>query len=197
MATLGEGERAAVEDLLAASAADDEPLPVQRPRVAVWRLEDLKPLADRDATPGDAKRGAAIFREALCSRCHRAGATGPAVGPDLTFVARRFDRGDMLEAIVEPSRSVAENYRNVSIVTDSGRVLTGRLAATGDFRAEKLRLNVDPLRPGQVVEIDKKEVEEQRLDDTSPMPKGLLDGFTRAEIADLLAFLEGGVRESP
>lgn len=191
LATLDEEERSAVEDLLAPSAVDDEPLP-PRPRVAVWTLEDLKPLADDDATPGDAKRGAAIFREALCSRCHRAGATGPAVGPDLTYVARRFDRGDILEAIVEPSRFVAENYRNLCIVTDSGQVLVGRLATAGDFRAEKLRLNVDPLRPGQVVEIDKREVEEQRLDNTSPMPQGLLDGFTRDEIADLLAFLEGG-----
>lgn len=74
---------------------------------------------------------------------------------------------------------------------------TGRLATIGDFRAEKLRLNVDPLRPGQVIEIDKREVEEQRFGDTSPMPQGLLDGFTRAEIADLLAFLEDGVRASP
>lgn len=191
LATLGERERSAVEDLLAPSAADDEPLPPPRPRVAAWTIEDLKPLADKDATSGNAKRGAAIFREALCSRCHRAGATGPAVGPDLTYVARRFDRGDLLEAIIEPSRFVAENYRNVSIVTDSGRVLVGRLATTGDFRAEQLRLNVDPLRPGQVVEIDKREVEEQHLVNTSPMPQGLLDGFTRDEIADLLAFLEG------
>ena len=76
-------------------------------------------------------------------------------------------------------------------------MLVGRLATAGDFRDEKLRLNVDPLRPGQVVEIDKREVEEQRLDNTSPMPQGLLDGFTRDEIADLVAFLEGGVRESP
>jgi putative heme-binding domain-containing protein len=197
LATLGEGERAAVEDLLAPSAADDEPLPPQRRKVASWTLDDLRPLAEKDAIPGDAKRGAAIFREALCSRCHRAGATGPAVGPDLTFVARRFGRGDMLEAIVEPSRSVAENYRNLNVITDSGQVLVGRLANAGDFRAEKLWLNVDPLRPGQIVEIDKKEVAEQRIVETSPMPQGLVDGFTREEIADLLAFLEEGVRESP
>lgn len=197
LATLADEERSVVDDLLAPGVTDDEPLPPPRPTVAVWTLEDLKSLADKDATAGDAKRGAAIFREALCSRCHRAGATGPAVGPDLTFVARRFGRGDILEAIVEPSRTVAENYRNVSIVTDSGRVLVGRLAMTGDFRAEKLRLNVDPLHPGQVVEIDKKEIEEQRLLDTSPMPQGLLNGFSRDEIADLLAFLEGGSRASP
>lgn len=78
-----------------------------------------------------------------------------------------------------------------------GRVLVGRLATAGDFRAEKLRLNVDPLRPGQFIEIDKREVEDQHLGDTSPMPQGPLDGFTREEIADLLAFLEDGVRASP
>jgi putative heme-binding domain-containing protein len=195
LATLGEGERSAVEDQLAAGAADDEPLPPPRRKIASWTLDNLRPLAERDALPGDAKRGAAIFREALCSRCHRAGATGPAVGPDLTFAARRFGRGDMLEAIVEPSRSVAENYRNLNIITDSGQVLVGRLASAGDYRAEKLRLNTDPLRPGQIVEIDKKEVAEQRFVETSPMPQGLLDGFTREEIADLLAFLEDGVRE--
>lgn len=197
VATLSDPERVAVEDLLAPSVADDEPLPPPRRVVAEWRLNDLRPLAERDALRGDAQRGATIFREALCSRCHRAGASGPAVGPDLTFVARRFGRSDLLEAIVEPSRSVAENYRNLTVVTDSGRVLVGRLASAGDFRGEKLRLNVDPLRPGQVVEIDKKEVAQQRLDDTSPMPKGLLDGFTREEIADLLAFLEGAIRNSP
>jgi putative heme-binding domain-containing protein len=165
--------------------------------VATWTLDDLRPLADSATHRGDAKRGATIFREALCSRCHRAGASGPAVGPDLTFVARRFGRSDMLEAIVEPSRSVAENYRNLNVVTTSGKVLVGRLVNAGDFRGEKLRLNVDPLHPGQLVEIDKKDVADQQLVDTSPMPKGLLDTFTREEIADLLAFLEDGVRESP
>ena len=76
-------------------------------------------------------------------------------------------------------------------------MLVGRLANAGDFRAEKLRLNTDPLRPGQFIEIDKKVVAEQQFVDTSPVPQGLIDGFTREEIAALLAFLEDGVRESP
>jgi putative heme-binding domain-containing protein len=197
VATLADGERAAVEDLLASSAIDEEPLPPPRRVVANWSLDDLRPLAESAALRGDAKRGAMIFREALCSRCHRAGARGPAVGPDLTFVARRFGRSDLLEAIIEPSRSVAENYRNLNVVTTSGKVLVGRLINAGDFRGEKLRLNVDPLHPSQLVEIDKKDVADQQLGDTSPMPKGLLDSFTREEIADLLAFLEDVVRERP
>ena len=64
------------------------------------------------------------------------------------------------------------------------------MVAEGDYRSEKLLINVDPLRPSKVVEVDKKEIAEHRLLGTSPMPAGLLDGFTAAEVRDLLAFLE-------
>lgn len=190
--TLSEDERAKLAELLTPLSAKDEPLPPERPKVKAWSLEDLPLLAGTDSPRGDAERGAKVFRDALCSRCHRAGLVGPAVGPDLTFAARRFSRRDLLESIVAPSRSVAENYRNLSVVTQEGKVYVGRLLNEGDFRAEKLRLSVDPIRPSQIVEIDKRDIAQERLHDTSPMPQGLLDTFSREEIADLLAFLEDG-----
>ena len=196
VATLSDAERSQFADLLAAPQPVEEPLPPPRPKVQAWSLDDLPTLAATDGGRGDAERGAKVFRDALCSRCHRAGLTGPAVGPDLTFAARRFSRSDMLESIIAPSRSVAENYRNVMVVTEAGKVYVGRLLNEGDFRSEKLKLSTDSLRPGQIVEIDKKDIVEQRLHDTSPMPLGLLDTFTRAEIADLLTFLEEGPRHS-
>ena len=191
VATLGADERLQFADLLAAPKQADEPLPPSRPKVQTWTLEDVPLLAVKDSGLGNAERGARVFRDALCSRCHRAGLSGPAVGPDLTFAARRFSRSDMLESIIAPSRSVAENYRNVIVVTEAGKVHVGRLLNAGDFRSEKLKLNIDSLRPGQITEIDKKEVVEQRLHDTSPMPQGLLDTFTRDEIADF-AGVSGG-----
>ena len=96
----------------------------------------------------------------------------------------------MLESILTPSRVVAENYRNLQIVTTTGKTYVGRLLTEGDFRSEKLRMNVAPLRPGNFIEIDKKEIETSQETVTSPMPEGLLDSFTTAEIAALLAFLE-------
>lgn len=196
VATLSGDEQLQLADLLAAPKQVEEPLPPPRPKVQAWSLDDVPTLAAQDAPRGNAERGAKIFRDALCSRCHRAGLTGPAVGPDLTFVARRFSRGDMLESIIAPSRSVAENYRNVMVVTEAGKQHVGRLLNEGDFRSEKLKLSTDPLRPAQIVEVDKKEIAEQRLLETSPMPQGLLDTFTRDEIADLLTFLEDGVRSA-
>ncbi len=175
------------------STAADEPVPPARPKVRKWAIDDLASVAGDSSSRSNLEHGAKIFREALCSRCHRSGATGPAVGPDLTFVARRFSRRDMLESMLTPSRVVAENYRNVQVVTTSGKSYVGRLLNEGDFRSEKLRMNVNPLRPGEVVEIDKKEIEESQETMTSPMPDGLLDSFTEDEIAALLAYLESGL----
>ena len=76
---------------------------------------------------------------------------------------------------------MAGNYRNFNVITDSGQVLVLRPANAGDFRAEKLRLNTDPLRPGQVIEIDTKEVAEQRFVETSRQTNVFRDGFTSAE----------------
>lgn len=194
MATLSDAEKTSLADVLQPVAAVDEPLPPPRSPVKQWTLPDLASLGAVDAPRGDATRGGQVFREALCGRCHRVGVRGPAVGPDLTFVARRFSRADMLESIVAPSRSVAENYRNVHVVTEQGQTHVGRIVSEGDYRSQKLKLNTDPLRPGQIMEFDKREIAEYRVSETSPMPQGLLDTFSLDAIRDLLAFLESGDR---
>ena len=190
VATLTDEEQKSLADLLAPPKEEDEPLPPPRTIVQKWTLDELAKLAAAEDSQGDTTRGAEIFRAALCSRCHRAGANGPAVGPDLSFVAARFSRRDILHSILTPAAAVAEQYRNSEVITADGRTLTGRVVAEGDYRSEKLLINVDPLRPSKVVEVDKKEIAEHRLLGTSPMPAGLLDGFTAAEVRDLLAFLE-------
>jgi putative heme-binding domain-containing protein len=194
-ARLSDAERAELAPLLE-TAVVDEPLPAaNRQTVQKWTPEDLADVVSVSAPRGDTRRGVTVFREALCTRCHRVGATGPAVGPDLTYVGRRFTPRDILQSILLPSQVVAENYRNVEVVTTDGRVIIGRPLTAGDYRAEKLRIATDPLRPSVVVELDKQEIELHRLAPTSPMPTGLLDTLTREEIADLLAYLASGVAQ--
>ena len=166
------------------------PLPPPRPIVRKWKSEDLRPLA-MATSQGDAQRGAAVFRDALCARCHRFGPHGPWVGPDLTQVAARFGKVDLLASIIEPSKSIAENYRSVVIETRDGQIVTGRIQPGSDFRSEKVRVMPDLLYPDRIVEFDKKSIEGHQESDRSPMPEGLLDSFTLEEIADLLAYLTG------
>jgi putative heme-binding domain-containing protein len=192
VATLADRERLALFDLLAPRESRDEPLPPPRALVKHWTLDDLEPSTRDSPVTGDPVRGETVFRDALCARCHRAGARGPAVGPDLTHVAGRFSRRDILESILSPSKVVAENYRNVQIITIDGRQLVGRVLLEGDFRSEKLRIATEPLGPSTIVEISKRDIDQVREAETSPMPQGLLDSFSRDEILDLLAFLERG-----
>ena len=190
--TLSDAEKAELGDLLQPKLPTPEPLPPLRPLVKKWTLDDLALLHANDAPKGDAERGHQLFREALCARCHRVGLRGAAVGPDLTYVSRRFSRKDLLESVLAPSKSVAENYRLEAITTLSGQVHTGRIIPEGDYRSEKIRLSLDPLDASQVVEIDKQDIDQHVPSPASPMPSGLLDTLTIEEVRDLLAFLESG-----
>ena len=162
------------------------------PRSPVHRytLDNVASLLSEEPDQGDAAAGAAVFREALCVRCHRFQTDGFAYGPDLTSVSRRFSRRDLLRSILNPSEVVAEPWQMAQVVTSDGRVHTGRVIARGDYRSESLLLNTNPLNPSLLVEIDKKNIEELNYVKTSPMPERLLDGFTLIEIRDLLAYLE-------
>ncbi|MFM7924732.1 MAG: hypothetical protein ACKPJJ_31295, partial [Planctomycetaceae bacterium] len=120
-----------------------------------WRLETLLPLLQQQPAPADPAMGARLFREALCVRCHRFGTVGQAVGPELTWVGRRFSRTDLLSSIIEPSKVVAEPWRLTHITKVDGLTRTGRLLAECDYRSELIRLNTDILRPGQFETIDK------------------------------------------
>ena len=189
LASLPEAVRTTYREVPAV-AENDEVLTVNRPEVQRWRLDMLLPLLQQQPAPADPELGARLFREALCVRCHRFGTAGQAVGPELTFVGRRFSRTDLLSSIIEPSKVVAEPWRLTHITRIDGLTRTGRLLAEGDYRSELIRLNTDILRPGQFETIDKKQVEALQTVELSPMPQGLLDTLTPAEINALLNYLQ-------
>jgi len=86
------------------------PPAVPRPFVRQWTLEDALGALDADGRPGDPARGAALFRELSCVQCHRFGADGGSLGPDLGAVANRFSRRDILEAIIDPTKAVSDQF---------------------------------------------------------------------------------------
>ncbi|MDZ4852338.1 MAG: PQQ-dependent sugar dehydrogenase [Pirellulaceae bacterium] len=189
--TLSESERLELAGLLEPKAVVVEAFdPTRlRPTVQKWSMQDLLPVLSEASFKPDKVRGAAIFGDAMCNRCHRAGAVGPAVGPDLTHIANRFSKKDILQSIVEPSLVIAENYRKVQVSTTDGRVLVGRMLIEGDYRSQKIQLATDSLNSAETIEIDKSDIESIKESPVSPMPEGLLDGFQISEILDLLAFL--------
>jgi len=133
--------------------------------------------------------------KAQCLACHRLAGEGGAVGPDLSGIAKRFSRRDLLEAIVLPSKNVSDQYQNTMIRTVDGDVHVGRLISED---AEQVTLRPDPLGEESIV-IRKNSIAGRKPSALSPMPEGLMDSLGKFEVLDLLAYLEadGRVDEGP
>ncbi|HYH63567.1 MAG TPA: c-type cytochrome, partial [Urbifossiella sp.] len=138
------------------------------------------------------EKGKDAYLAAQCVKCHRFGDTGGAVGPDLTAISSRFGRRDVLESILEPSKTLSDQYQNEVFTTGTGKSVTGRVV---DETKDAIAVQPDPLAPERVV-IRKDDLEGRVASKLSPMPANLADVLTRDEVLDLLAYLESGGRRN-
>lgn len=165
-----------------------------RPLVKEWQMADLEPLLDEVGHGRNFQRGKTAFDEAQCIACHRFGSDGGSVGPDLTAVASRFKRHDILESIILPSKVISEQYMNQIVRTKGGDVIEGRVLEETDT---KLVMQPNPLKPDKVT-VEKSEVKSRGPSKVSPMPEGLVNTFTKEEIFDLIAYMESaGKKDHP
>lgn len=191
--TLSEDERLALKDLLHAespvtAAAPQNP---NRKFVKAWTLTDVEPALASVNSRRDRPRGKRLFMEA-CASCHVYAGEGTPLGPELTGVAARFPRRDLLESILDPSKVVADIYRNITVTTKNGVIREGRFIAEDD---QAITLATNPTEPAERSRVRKIDIASQRISELSTMPSGLLDAFDRDEIVDLLTFLEFGERD--
>ena len=152
------------------------------------------PAAERDAYArhavsnlGDAARGRAVFDDAQragCARCHRVRGRGGEVGPDLSSIGGKYARDHLIESVLEPSRQIVEGYRSTILALDDGRVLTGLIKAE---TADRLTLVDADAREQTVAKSD---IAGRKFADVSIMPEGLASRLTRAQFADLIAYME-------
>jgi putative heme-binding domain-containing protein len=135
---------------------------------------------------GNVDRGREVFQDverSLCLKCHRLGAEGGRIGPDLTGIGRRYSRIHILESILQPSRTIAPSYESVAVALTSGQLLTGiRVAET----AATLMLGDNQ---GKLHEVPRSEIDETRVQSLSTMPEGLETKLTDQQFVDLIAFL--------
>ncbi|MBM3847585.1 MAG: c-type cytochrome, partial [Verrucomicrobia bacterium] len=164
-----------------------------------WRLEDFLPLPTfptvRPSTePGKQgveeralASGKAAFRDAGCIQCHRFAAEGGTVGPDLTAVGKRLGPRELLEAILEPSKSIPDAYAAHELELADGEVLTGRIE-----QEDGRTLVLSPLVFGEASrEVKLNNVRGRRRLPVSAMPAGMVNGLAREQVLDLVAYLSG------
>ncbi len=182
-------EHEAVAPLLAAAA--DTALPQSSgPQVLVreWKAEELLPLLDRVGSKRSFDAGKQAFAGAQCVLCHRVGQSGGLVGPDLTAVASRFNRRDLLDSILNPSRVIDDKFRTTTITLKSGASVVGTIERENE---EAVTIRTSPLLP-QTSTLPQSDIARREPSAVSPMPPGLLNVLTQNQILDLLAYLESG-----
>jgi putative heme-binding domain-containing protein len=133
---------------------------------------------------GDAAQGKDVYLRAGCIACHTIGADEPPKGPILSAVAKIYDRAALTESILKPNAKLAQGFESAWIKTSKGEQVEGFVTREGADSVDVRNI------AGQTVTIEKGDIAERGHRPQSMMPEGLLNGFTPAELANLLTYLE-------
>jgi putative heme-binding domain-containing protein len=147
--------------------------------------EEVFEFQNKQEQVGSTDAGRPIF-EKICASCHRFGETlGRDVGPDLTTITSRFKKRDVLESILWPSKMISDQYKSEMFELKDGTVVSGVIVR--ENAANVFVRTAD--NPDKPVALPKGNIANRGESSVSLMPANLLDGYSQAEIANLLAFV--------
>ena len=151
-------------------------------RVADVNLDGLtERMARIKWDSGDEERGTAVYKNLQCAQCHDAGSR---LGPRLEGISSRFDRDDVIRAIVAPNEQVPDRYRAVVIETVDGLIFQGSVVYES---VDGITLQ-EPT--GKTLRINRADIESRSVSKNSLMPEDLLSQSSDQDWADLYAFLK-------
>jgi putative heme-binding domain-containing protein len=136
---------------------------------------------------GDAVRGRDVYLKTAglnCAACHKFAGQGGAVGPELEGVGKRLTKAQIVESLLDPSKTIDPKFTSYLLETKAGKVHTGIIVTRTESEivlrdAQNREIRV-PANQIATFEPQKK----------SLMPEQQLGGLTLRQAADLIAFLE-------
>ena len=146
-------------------------------------LRNMNAVDRGAAKVGDAARGRTLFEgKGGCTKCHRVGALGSRVAPDLSDIGALRSAGSLLRSITDPTSQMMPINRPVRVVLRDGKVVNGRRLNEDTYTVQLID---DQER---LLSLDKSELREYKISTTSPMPsfKGTLSAD---ELGDVVAYL--------
>jgi putative membrane-bound dehydrogenase-like protein len=151
-------------------------------RDSAKRIESLRRTLTAEVLGGaDLSRGEELFKK-HCANCHRFFDQGGKIGPDLTG-AQRTNLDYLLENVVDPSASVAQEYRMQVVQTVDGRIMTGLVESEGER-------SITVVNADDRFVIPLGDIEQRTKSEVSVMPNGLLEPLSDREIRDLFGYLQ-------
>ena len=146
-------------------------------------LRNMNTYDAGSAKPGDVERGRVLFEgRGNCTRCHRVGAKGARMAPDLSDIGAVRNAGSLERSLVDPTGQMMPINRPVRAVTRDGKVINGR------------RLNEDTYTvqifddQERLLSLNKADLREFTILTTSPMPS-YKNQLSADDLADLVAYL--------
>ncbi len=124
--------------------------------------------------------GRALFAKS-CANCHVLFGSGKSAGPDLTGGNRR-NLDYLLENILDPSATVAADFRMSVFEMKDGRVING---VTVEQTEKTLTVQTQTDR----VTIQRSDIEEQKVSTLSLMPDGLFQNLSEDQVRNLIGYL--------
>lgn len=196
LATCTTAEQLVLEPLAGRSLLADafEATPPRGPGRKWTVTEALAVLNNKDdAKPADYQAGRNLYHATSCAKCHRLNGEGGAIGPDLSTAAKKFSMNDMLDAIIEPSKVISDQYGSQQVLTTDGKVIIGRAVEIGQqLYVYTVDADAKPLI------LAKDEVEQVTPSKVSQMPLGLIDSLNADELRELMTYLSAaGDRRAP
>jgi putative heme-binding domain-containing protein len=142
----------------------------------------VRAYASLEGLHGNSGNGEAVFRR-VCLSCHKVKDAGFVFGPELTDVAKRLTRRDLIESIIEPSKKLEPKYVTTTIVTGEGKPEVG-------FVLEKTKESVTLLMAeGKQKTFKTDEIEDMAEMKQSSMPENLGATISAGEFLDVIEYL--------
>ena len=151
-----------------------------------WTVADFKEKLKSPLKGRNFENGKNFFGAANCTSCHRIGEYGGIIGPDLTGSGGRFAPLDLLEAIIEPSKQISDQYNSINITLKNGSVVNGRIA---NLKEDSLRIITDLYNPGVMTSVKRSDIKSIEDAKISMMPPGLINLMKDEEVLDMLAYI--------
>ena len=146
-------------------------------------LRNMNSFDRGSVKPGDAGRGRAVVDgKGGCARCHRVGAQGSRVAPDLSDIGAARSAGSLLRSLTDPSSQMMPINRPVRAVTRDGKVVNGRRLNEDTYTVQLLD------DQEKLVSLVKSDLREYTILTASPMPS-YRTTLTADELADVVAYL--------
>ena len=135
---------------------------------------------------GDVARGKTLFQD-NCARCHEPRRQGGRIGPDLSGINNKT-REELITSILNPSYAIDPRFVNYVITTADGRMYDG-IISNETTSYITLRGGAE----GGDETVLRKTIANIRASSVSLMPDGLENGLGKQGLADVIAYLRGGL----